>query len=132
MTDSSSRMTVYYDGSCPLCQKEIRHYRKLKKADSVDWVDISSVPEGSLPQDLDRKTAMKKFHVRTETGELVSGAKAFLTVWQIVPFVRGLAKLRNNRLFVGLLDRLYILFLKVRPCLQKWAGSATKIQSDSQ
>ena len=132
MTDSSSRMTVYYDGSCPLCQKEIRHYRKLKKADSVDWVDISSVPEGSLPQDLDRETAMKKFHVRTETGELVSGAKAFLIVWQIVPFVRGLAKLRNNRLFVGLLDRLYNLFLKVRPRLQKWAGFATKIQSDSQ
>ena len=70
MSENSGNLTVYYDGSCPLCRKEIRHYRKLKKADTVDWVDISSVPEGSLPRDLDKETAMKKFHVRTESGEL--------------------------------------------------------------
>ena len=126
MSENSGNLTVYYDGSCPLCRKEIRHYRKLKKADIVDWVDISSVPEGSLPRDLDKETAMKKFHVRTESGELVSGAKAFLTVWKIVPFVSGLSNLRHNRFFVGILDRMYNLFLIVRPRLQKWAESERK------
>lgn len=29
--------TVFYDGSCPLCSREIAHYRRLRGAESLKW-----------------------------------------------------------------------------------------------
>ncbi|CRI64811.1 hypothetical protein THIOKS12130002 [Thiocapsa sp. KS1] len=32
--------TAYFDGGCPLCSKEIAHYRRIDKAGAIHWVDL--------------------------------------------------------------------------------------------
>jgi hypothetical protein len=35
------RLTVYYDGSCPICSREIGFYRARPGADGFDWVNVA-------------------------------------------------------------------------------------------
>ena len=46
--------TVYFDGACPLCRREIAHYRSQKGAASMAWVDIATSDNASLGADLSR------------------------------------------------------------------------------
>ena len=80
---TSQPLTVYLDGSYPLCRQEIALYRGLKPTTPVVWVDVSNgIPLGS---GLDCAQAMRRFHVRDTQGELHSGAAAFSRLWQVMP-----------------------------------------------
>mgnify|MGYP000446977673 CR=1 FL=1 len=37
--EGSGRPLVFYDGSCPLCRREIAHYRRQDRAGALGWVD---------------------------------------------------------------------------------------------
>ena len=79
MTESL-RLTVYFDGSCPLCRREMAIYRHLPQAATVAWVDVSTgVDLGSLSC----AQAMARFHVRDQEGRLYSGAAAFSQMWRV-------------------------------------------------
>ncbi len=36
--ETSPAFTVYFDGSCPLCRREIALYRRLPQAAQLAWV----------------------------------------------------------------------------------------------
>ncbi|MEC8288896.1 MAG: DCC1-like thiol-disulfide oxidoreductase family protein, partial [Pseudomonadota bacterium] len=36
-------LTVYYDGGCPMCAREVGMYRSLKGAESIKWVNLSEL-----------------------------------------------------------------------------------------
>jgi predicted DCC family thiol-disulfide oxidoreductase YuxK len=110
--------TVFFDGACPLCRREIAHYRKLDRAAALDFVDVSA--EGApTPADLTRQQAMARFHVRARDGSIVSGAAAFVEVWALLPGWRWAARLARLPGVVPLLELGYRLFLPVRPYLAR-------------
>ena len=39
--DEKPELTVYYDGSCPLCRREIALYQGLQSLHPIRWVDVS-------------------------------------------------------------------------------------------
>ena len=41
------RPMVFYDGGCPLCRREIAHYRRIDSTGSLRWVDAMTEQEGS-------------------------------------------------------------------------------------
>lgn len=112
----SSKLTVWYDGACPLCQREIALMRKLDRRGSIRFEDVSN----SAPEDcpVDRSDLLARFHAR-EDGRIVSGAAAFAAMWRAIPVLKPLGYLARNPIMLGMLERLYILFLKVRPRLQR-------------
>jgi predicted DCC family thiol-disulfide oxidoreductase YuxK len=111
------RLTVYFDGSCPMCRREIAVYRRLPQAASVDWVDVSTGAElGSLSC----AQAMARFHVRDRQGRLFSGAAAFSRMWRLFPGWRWLGWLSAWPPFSWLFEGAYRLFLPLRPRLQMW------------
>ena len=109
---------VYFDGSCPLCQREIALYRRLPQAATIDWVDVSCGTD--LGSDLSCAAAMARFHVRDNHGRLFSGAAAFSQMWRQFPGWRWLGYVSAWPPMSWLFELAYRLFLPIRPILQKW------------
>ncbi len=87
------RLTTYYDGGCPLCSKEIAHYRRIDRARRIRWIDITAQSDALREVGLDIATAMRRLHVWTGDGRLISGVPAFVAIWQQLPGYRLLARL---------------------------------------
>lgn len=111
--------TVYFDGACPLCAKEIATYQSWQGADKIEWIDASRCEETELGTQLNRQQALSKLHARDETGQLVSGAAAFIVMWRQLPALRWITPLLERRLVIALLDYFYRVFLKCRPLWRK-------------
>ncbi|MCC5868360.1 MAG: DUF393 domain-containing protein [Gammaproteobacteria bacterium] len=87
-----TRVVVFYDGGCPVCRREIAHYRHLDRQRRLDWHDICAQPEALEHVGLTFEQAMRRFHVVDPEGVLRSGAEAFIVVWQQLPGWRWLAR----------------------------------------
>jgi len=120
-TKASPALTVLYDGACPLCKREIGVYRNLRSDTPVCFADVSDASV-SLPSGITRQQLLARFHVQRESGELLSGAQAFLALWSVMPGWRWLALAGRVPGVAWLLERTYRLFLRVRPRLQRWAA----------
>jgi predicted DCC family thiol-disulfide oxidoreductase YuxK len=111
-----SRLTVWHDGDCPLCRREIALMRRLDTHGAIDFVDASD--PATCPRD--RAEMLARFHAREAGGPLLSGAAAFAAMWRAIPVLRPLGEAARNRLVLSVLERLYLRFLRVRPYLQRW------------
>jgi predicted DCC family thiol-disulfide oxidoreductase YuxK len=114
-------LTVLYDGACPLCRREIGVYRGLQSSTPVCFADVSDVAQ-ALPPGTTREQLLARFHVRDTDGRLLSGAQAFLALWAALPGWRWLARVGRLPGAAWAMERVYRLFLRARPALQRWAS----------
>lgn len=124
MTDCDStteKLTVYYDGACPLCTAEIGHYETREGADRLRFVNVAE-PDARIGPELDPDTALRRFHVRRPDGTLLSGAEALTEIWDTLPGWRWLARLARVPGVPWLLEGGYRLFLPIRPTLSRIAA----------
>jgi len=123
-TRTEPSLTVLYDGACPLCRREISVYRNLQPLRSESPVCFADVSDAavSLPPGTTREQLLARFHVTGRDGELLSGAQAFLTLWSALPGWRWLAFAGRLPGASWLMERMYRLFLRFRPVLQRWAS----------
>ncbi|MBS3747350.1 MAG: DUF393 domain-containing protein [Wenzhouxiangellaceae bacterium] len=131
-------VTVWYDGGCPLCRREIAFMRRLDRRERIRFVDVSEGSEAGPACPLDRETLLARFHAREEGAgasgdatadaeggardEIVSGAAAFAAMWRAIPLLRPLGLLARNRYVLNVLEFGYRGFLRFRPGLQKFFG----------
>lgn len=106
----TERAVVFYDGGCPLCRREIAHYRRLDRCARIEWVDITREPERLAGSGIDFTEAMQRLHVRESDGRILTGARAFVALWACLPYYRVLARLVSRPWLVRLLDRAYARF----------------------
>lgn len=118
---SSTDVTVFYDGACPLCRREIGFYQGLKGADTIDWVDVAHCNDDTIPTDVTREQLLGRFHIRAADQTVKSGAEAFVEIWQNLPAFRPFAKLARIPGAMPVLEFGYTVFLKFRPTLQRLA-----------
>jgi predicted DCC family thiol-disulfide oxidoreductase YuxK len=118
--EPTARCTVYYDGACPICRREIGYYQSRAEAGDVRFVDAATCEASLLGPELDRAAALKRMHIRTADGSLISGAAAFAELWQRVPGWRLAGKIAALRPVVVILEGAYRLTLIVRPRLQRF------------
>lgn len=111
-------VTVWYDGACPLCIREIALMRRLDRARAIDFVDVA--PEGAACP-IDRNLLLARFHAREGSGPILDGADAFAAMWRAIPLLRPLGLVARNGVVLAGLERLYLAFLKIRPWLQRRA-----------
>ncbi len=117
MSDTATPVcTVYFDGACPVCSREIAHYKTRAGAERLAFVDVSAAPGADDPApDLSRTEALARMHARLPDGTLVSGAAAFAALWSALPGWRWLGRLVALPGPRYLAEGAYRLFLFARP-----------------
>lgn len=113
-----SEVTVWFDGACPLCLREIALMRRLDRRTAIRFVDVAD-PATTCP--IDRRVLLARFHAE-ENGKMLSGAAAFGAMWRAIPLLQPIGRLAQNRYALRFLEWLYIKFLVARPALQRFFG----------
>jgi len=108
------QVIVVYDGVCPLCSREIAHYRRRRGAGRLHWVDAQRDDQALAQLGLPRATALRLFHVRDGEGAWHTGVAGFVLLWSQLPAYRWLARLVTGLHLQPLLQRGYRLFLRWR------------------
>lgn len=114
-------LTVLYDGACPLCRREIGVYKNMRPNTPLCFADVSDAA-AALPPGTTREQLLARFHVRRPSGQLISGAEAFIALWATLPGWRWLALAGRLPGALWTMERCYRGFLKVRPSMQRWAA----------
>jgi predicted DCC family thiol-disulfide oxidoreductase YuxK len=109
-------VTVWYDGACPLCLREIALMRRLDKRGNITFVDVAAGADPSCP--VDRVQLLARFHAEEE-GVIHDGAAAFAAMWRAIPLLRPLGLAARSPAVLRVLEAAYVRFLKLRPRLQR-------------
>jgi predicted DCC family thiol-disulfide oxidoreductase YuxK len=111
--------TVLFDGSCSICSAEINQYKLITPTDQIYWVDVSA-PDFIVPAGKTREELMQRFHVIKPSGEYISGASAFVHVWEKLPGWRKLAAVAKLPGALQAMEFGYTNFLRIRPRVQSF------------
>ena len=111
---AAALLTVYFDGGCPVCQREIAHYRSGPGAEAFAWVDAAHCTDEALGPGLQRQAALQRFHVRLPDGRLLRGSCAFAALWKVLPGWVWLGRLASAWPVRPLFAVAYAVFLQVR------------------
>lgn len=127
LADREGKLTVFYDGSCPLCTAEMGVYRNCAGTDGLAFVDVSAQGPGPVAPGLDKAAALRRFHVLAADGRLASGAEGFGRLWLALPGWRWLGRLVLLPGMLQATELVYRGFLIVRPALQRlWRAKASR------
>ncbi len=109
-------LTLYFDGECPLCAREIKLLRKHSTAERLLLVDISSAGFDAAAWGFTLEQMHASLHARFADGTWVTGLDATLWSWRAAGLGAWVAPLAwrplRPLLIVG-----YNLFCRLRPHL---------------
>ena len=106
--------TVFFDGACPLCRREIGFYQRRHSLSDVSWVDVSDCSQSDLPNGLTREQVLARFHVILPDDSVHSGPRGFGVIWTRMKGFSWLGKMLQLDGLQPVLELLYRGFLIVR------------------
>jgi len=106
-------LTVYYDGACPLCRRDIELMRMLDRHARLHLVDFSNPDfrEADCGMSCSRLSAV--IHAKWADGRMIEGVEVFRAMWTAVG-LGALAWVSRWPLVNGLVHRGYVWFAKHR------------------
>jgi len=103
-------------------------YRKSDVLGALCLIDVSKA-SATLPKLLDREKAMSRFHVMARDGRMLSGAAAFIEVWQLLRGWRWAAKVAALPGLTSTLECAYRVFLALRPGIVQLFVAAQRLRA---
>lgn len=83
---SPSVISVFFDGKCNLCSKEINYYRRIAPKNTFNWVDITKTP-GELDKfEIKLSDGLRLMHVADSRGNIFTGVDAFIIMWKQIKY----------------------------------------------
>ena len=77
-------VTLYYDGECPLCIREINWLSSLNRKNKLIFTNIKSSDFSIKNPDLSPDKLDRVIHARLGDGRLVTGVDATVAAWEAV------------------------------------------------
>lgn len=71
------KLTLFYDGKCPLCEAEIVFLSRRNQAGLLSFVDINSLSFSPKDSGLTCEAALLEMYGQYEDGELIKGVEVF-------------------------------------------------------
>jgi predicted DCC family thiol-disulfide oxidoreductase YuxK len=118
MRDPAWPLTLYYDGACPLCAREIALLRRHATRERLQLVDIAAANFDPQPLGLGLTTLQARLHARWADGRWLVGLDASLASWQAAGLGAWIAPL-GWRALRPMLEWGYRLFCRLRPHLAR-------------
>ena len=115
----NKKVTVFYDGSCSLCSREINFYKKRAEKGKFLWVDINHSKSLLSQYNLTLCKANAELHVVDENGKIQKGINGFRIIWRNVPGLSSLSTISGLPIVNGTLSLAYKLFAWARPIFKK-------------
>lgn len=78
------RLTIFYDGSCPLCVNEIRHLGRLDEYGLLRFADIQQVDFNLEFPFIDRQEANRILLALNQHGKIIKGLDVTYEAWNLV------------------------------------------------
>jgi predicted DCC family thiol-disulfide oxidoreductase YuxK len=78
-------LTVFYDGNCSVCSREMAGYRGRVSEGLLHFVDISQPDFDPTPYGRSRQEFMRLMHVMDARGRFFVGVDAFRALWRGMP-----------------------------------------------
>ena len=76
---------VLFNDSCPICSKEINHYKSLDN--DINWIDINDLHLSTKLSGKSHEELIRRLHV-IKDNKVYSGVKAFIIMWRNIPRYR--------------------------------------------
>jgi predicted DCC family thiol-disulfide oxidoreductase YuxK len=116
---SDGKVTVYFDGECHLCSREIDYYRQAKGNECMAFIDITDRAFDARREGLDAGRVYREMHVRRADGSLAVGVDAFIAIWETLPGFRWAACAARWKPVHFALRLGYAVFARLRPYLPR-------------
>jgi predicted DCC family thiol-disulfide oxidoreductase YuxK len=107
-------ITVYYDGICGLCSKEINYYRGIAPDSVFEWIDVASNPNAMNDYKITQSQALLYLHAIDAKEVIYIGSDAFALIWKNIPRWKILGYLISLPLIKSLCKIIYTAFAKYR------------------
>ena len=88
-------ITVFYDGKCGLCSREINHYKRVSDDEKFDWQDITESTQALKKHGISFVQGLKHLHATVDSGKVHVGVDAFILIWSNINRWRMLARLTS-------------------------------------
>lgn len=107
-------LTVFFDGACGLCAKEINYYRSIAPDNVFLWVNL--IEDTRLFEQLgfSQSQGLQALHVLDEAGKMHIGVEAFIVIWKALPRWRVLSIFASLPVVKPLLSIIYHHFAQWR------------------
>ena len=115
-----NKLTIFYDGACIVCAKEINHYKAKDDRNLLDLVDISSSEFDASKFNLDPVKLNVHMHTMDNENNVFIGVDSFLEIWKRLNGYRILVPFFGSKILRPSMNFGYNIFAKhIRPRLPK-------------
>ena len=82
---NTAKLTIFFDGGCPLCQREVDFLKSRNKNDSLKFIDINDSDFSfELDYGITYKQAMDRIHAIKSDGSLIKDVKVFQEAYDLI------------------------------------------------
>lgn len=115
----SPKLTIYYDGQCPLCLAEIHFLKHHNRRKLLHFVSLDTLSPAQ--HEINCELALKTIHARLGDKKIITGAEVFFEAYQRtdLKLINVLFTFKLFRLFYA---NFYTLFAKHRHTISKLLG----------
>ena len=111
--DKAYPLSIFFDGECPICRREINLMKILNRKDRLRFIDFSKTSYNAREQGLNPCDLELVIHARWSDGQIITGVEVFREMWEGVGFT-FLARMSRLPFMNRILVRAYSWFAKNR------------------
>ena len=122
---NSAKLTIFFDGGCPLCKREIDFLQSRNKKGYLSFIDINTSDFYiDLKYGITYKQAMERIHALKSDGSVIKDIKVFQEAYNLIDlgWIYAPTKIPIFDKFIEFIYRIwakYRLKLTFRPSIEK-------------
>ena len=106
-------LTIFFDGACPICNREIALMKRLDRRRQLEFCDFSAQEYDAASSGFAAADLGAVIHARWADGTVIAGVEVFRAMWEAVG-LGFLARLSRHSLVEPLVLKAYAWFARNR------------------